>query len=74
MIFLDWQAILKSGLIQVKKRNIKFSSRMGIQYMISTVMKGFYYCQEFSVTENLEKEDFYDVYFDLSILTGNIYC
>ncbi len=47
---------------------------MGIQYMISTVMKGFYYCQEFSVTENLEKEDFYDVYFDLSILTGNIYC
>lgn len=33
-----------------------------------------YYCQELSVAENSEVEGFYDVYFDLSILTGNITC
>lgn len=33
-----------------------------------------YYCQELSVAENAEVEGFYDVYFDLSILIGNITC
>lgn len=33
-----------------------------------------YFCQEISVTENSELEGFYDVYFDLSIMTGNITC
>ena len=33
-----------------------------------------YYCQEISVTENPELKGFYDVHFDLSILTGDLTC
>ncbi|SFU84831.1 hypothetical protein [Butyrivibrio sp. INlla21] len=33
-----------------------------------------YYCQEISVMENTEAEGFYDVHFDLSIITGYLTC
>ena len=33
-----------------------------------------YYCQEISVSENEEYKDFYDVHFDLSIMTGDLTC
>lgn len=33
-----------------------------------------YYCQEISVLENKEVDGFYDVHFDLSIMTGDLTC
>ena len=33
-----------------------------------------YYCQEIDVTENSELNGFYDVHFDLSIMTGDLTC